>query len=282
MSPTLRPLVRAALGLFLAAASSAATESRLPAMKTTPGGSLVIHAASAVSQPTPAGARADYADGPTKTLARFEAHRTTLLPGRAAHPPHRHEREEFTILQEGVLDVFIEGRTTRIGPGSMWWVASNDLHNATNAGATPASYLVLNFHPVSAPAREPAAPAAKPLLASTVWEWSAVEVKPTRTGERREITDGPTRTLLNYECHITTLNAGNAPHAGHHHPDEEIFVVKEGVMEAVVGGETHRFGPGDMLFVASGEEHGWRNVGGTTATYYVIRFISTTTPPKGK
>lgn len=272
------PLCLGSSVLALCAPLPAAT-SPSPAMKQTSGGSFIIHAAAAVRQPTPVGERADYYDAPTRTLARFEAHRTTLLPGRSPHPPHRHEREEFTILQRGTLEVFVEGRTTRLGPGSMWWVASNDLHNATNVGAEPATYLVLNFYPSSAPVRSAAAPGAKPVADSTLWEWSALEVKPTRTGARREVIDAPTRTLVNYECHLTTLHAGNAPHAGHHHPDEELMIVKDGTMEAVVGGETHRLGPGDMLFVVSGEEHGWRNVGDTDATYYVIRFISTTTPP---
>lgn len=253
-------------------------------MKTTPGGSFIVHAAAAVRQPTPVGERADYVDAPSKTLVRFEAHRTTLRPGRASHAPHRHEREEFTILQSGTLDVFIEGRTTRLTPGSMWWVASNDLHNATNVGDTPATYLVMNFYPASAPVRTAVDPAAgtpaKPVAESACWEWSALEVKTTKTGQRREVVNAPTRTLVNYACHLTTLNPGQAPHAGHNHPDEEIMVVKEGLMEATVGGEVHRLGPGDLLFVASGEEHGWRNAGDTVATYYVIRFISTTTPPK--
>lgn len=261
-----------------------ATGASVPAMKTTPGGSFIVHAAAAVRQPTPVGERADYVDAPSKTLVRFEAHRTTLRPGRASHVPHRHEREEFTILQSGTLDVFIEGRITRLTPGSMWWVASNDLHNATNVGDTPATYLVMNFCPASAPVHTAADPAAgtpsKPVADSACWEWTALEVKTTKTGQRREVVNAPTRTLVNYTCHLTTLNPGQAPHAGHDHPDEEIMVVKEGLMEATVGGEVHRLGPGDLLFVASGEEHGWRNAGDTVATYYVIRFISTTTPPK--
>lgn len=273
-------LRRLSLCACLGAAALVAAESAKPSMKTTPGGSFVVSAAAAPRHPTPVGERADYVDAPTKTLARFEAHRTTLLPGRASHAPHRHEREEFTILLSGALDVFVEGQTTRLTAGSMWWVASNDPHNATATADAPATYLVMNFYPAAAPARPAAAAPAKPIAASTLWEWTKLEVKPTKTGERREVIDAPTRTLVNFECHLTTLRPGNAPHAGHHHPDEEILVVKEGTMEAVVGGETHRLGPGDFLYVVSGEEHGWRNVGDTPATYYVIRFISTATPPK--
>jgi len=249
------------------------------ALHRTPGGSFVVRVAQGAARPTPAGERVDFVDAPTRTLTRFEAHRTTLLPGRSSHDPHRHEREEFTILQSGVLDVSVEGRSTRLAPGSMVWIASNDLHHATNPGDTPATYLVMNFYPATAPTRSEGA-AAKPVLASTQWNWPELAVKPTKTGERRDIVDAPTRTLVNFECHLTTLHAGKAPHAGHHHPDEEILVVKDGAMEATVGGEVHRLGPGDWLFVVSGEEHGWRNAGEAPATYYVIRFVSTTTPAR--
>ena len=247
------------------------------ALHRTPGGSFVVHAAQGSARPTPAGERVDFVDAPTRTLARFEAHRTTLLPGRSSHAPHRHEREEFTILQSGVLDVTVEGRTTRLASGSMAWLASNDLHHATNPGDTPATYLVMNFYPATVPVR-PAEAAERPVLASTLWNWPELAVKPTKTGERRDIVDSPTRTLVNFECHLTTLLPGKAPHAGHHHPDEELLVVKEGTMEATVGGEIHRLEPGDWLFVVSGEEHGWRNAGDTPATYYVIRLVTAATP----
>lgn len=249
------------------------------ALHRTPGGSFVVRAAQGSARPTPAGERVDFVDAPTRTLARFEAHRTMLLPGHSAPAPHRPEREEFTILQSGTLEVTVEGRTTRLAPGSMIWTASSDLEAVTNAGDTPATCLVMNFSPATASVR-PAEAAAKPALTSMLWNWPELAVKPTKTGERRDIVDSPTRTLVNFECHLTTLLPGKAPHAGHHHPDEEILVVKEGTMEATVGGETHRLGPGDWLFVVSGEEHGWRNAGEVPATYYVIRFVSTTTPAR--
>ena len=242
----------------------------------TPGGSFVVRAAPDAVRSSAEGGRMDLVDAPTRTLARFEAHRVTLPPGGSMPAPSRRAQETFLIVERGLLDVAVEGRTARLSPGSMAWIAAHDPHAATNAGDAPATYLAMSFQPATTPAR-PAAEA-RPVLASTLWSWPELAVKPTRTGERRDVVDGPTRTLVNFECHLTTLLPGNAPHAGHRHPDEEIFVVKEGTMEATVGGETHRFGPGDWLFVASGEEHGWRNVGATPATYHVIRFVTPATP----
>ena len=113
---------------------------------------------------------------------------------------------------------------------------------------------------------------------STVFHWDKLEAKPTKTGARREIVNSPTTTLANLEGHSTTLKAGAAPHAPHHHPDEELIVVKEGVMEVTINGVVSRGGPGSIFFYGSNDEHGMRNVGGTEATYYVFRAMTEATP----
>jgi XRE family transcriptional regulator, regulator of sulfur utilization len=114
----------------------------------------------------------------------------------------------------------------------------------------------------------------KPLMRSTVFDWSGIEVKQTKTGVRRDIFDSPTATLDRLESHVTTINAGETPHAPHQHPEEELIVVKEGMIEAMQNGVTRRVGPGSVIFEASSELHGLRNVGQTPATYYVIKWFS--------
>ena len=42
----------------------------------------------------------------------------------------------------------------------------------------------------------------KPLMKSTVFDWSAIEAKPTKTGARRDFFDVPTATLDRLECHV--------------------------------------------------------------------------------
>jgi quercetin dioxygenase-like cupin family protein len=73
---------------------------------------------------------------------------------------------------------------------------------------------------------------------------------------------------------VTTLNAGETPHPPHKHPDEELIIIKEGVIEATVNGQTKRVGPGSALFMASNQLHGVRNAGQTEAAYHVIRWKS--------
>jgi len=117
------------------------------------------------------------------------------------------------------------------------------------------------------------APAPKAPVSSAVFSWDALAVKPTKIGERREVFDGPTRTLGNLECHVTTVNPGEAPHAAHRHPDEELLFVKEGTIEVTINGKAQPAGPGSVVFFASGDLHGIRNTGTVPATYYVLRIV---------
>lgn len=243
-------------------------------------GSKVFTWESLAARPTGVGERRDVARNPTATLAEFECHISTLNPSLASHPPHTHPQEELIILRDGTLDVHINGANTRVGPGSLFFFASNDPHAVQNAGDKPATYFVFNFATAVTPALrgQAAQPAVTGRLGSSIFDWTKFVTKATKTGERRDVTDLPTLTLANFECHITTLRAGETPHAPHHHPDEEIILVKEGVLEVMINGITTRAGPGTIAFISSGDEHGWKNVGDTAATYYVIRIKTEATP----
>lgn len=263
------------------AGSLFAADAAKSAVRMVPGGSFVVHAAEAKDVPTPNGARADYCDQATPTLARFEVHRTTLLPGRMPHPAHRHEREEMMIVLRGELEASLEGKQTPSSEGSVFFMASNDLHGVKNIGEKPATYLVLNFYvPPGEHGASAAEAAKKELLPSTVWDWEKLSVKTSPDTDRRNFADGPTRTMKRFEMHSTTLRPGAKTHGGKH-PEEQFFVMKEGEMEAVVGGETIRVGPGDLLFVASNQEFVWRLPGDKPATYYVVRFFTPATPASG-
>jgi len=120
----------------------------------------------------------------------------------------------------------------------------------------------------------------KSIMQSSVFDWSSVEAKPTKTGARRDFFDTPTATLDQLECHVTTINPGEAPHAPHQHPDEELIIVKEGTIEAMQNGTTKIASAGSIIFEASGQLHGLRNVGKTPATYYVVKWFSPGAKPK--
>ncbi|GAC1377719.1 MAG: hypothetical protein NVS3B25_14390 [Hymenobacter sp.] len=109
-------------------------------------------------------------------------------------------------------------------------------------------------------------------LPSSVFEWKNIKATPTKVGEKRQFLDTPTETLDNLEIHATTLNPGEFAHAAHQHPEEELMIVKEGTVEALVNGELKRVGPGSLIFQAPNRLHSIRNVGTTSATYHVLKW----------
>jgi quercetin dioxygenase-like cupin family protein len=94
---------------------------------------------------TKTGFRRDFFDGTTTSLDRLECHVSTINVGETAHVPHQHLDEELVIVQEGSLEVTINGTIQRAGPGSVIFYSSNDLHGMRNAGDAPATYYVIRF-----------------------------------------------------------------------------------------------------------------------------------------
>jgi len=82
---------------------------------------------------------------PTPTLDELEIHISTLQPGKSPHAPHQHQHEELLIIKDGTLETFQNGATRRVGQGGIIFQASNELHNVTNVGTTPATYFVIGW-----------------------------------------------------------------------------------------------------------------------------------------
>ena len=114
--------------------------------------------------------------------------------------------------------------------------------------------------------------AARPVMHSVFFNWADFKATPTQTGERRAVFEAPTPTLANFECHITTLNPGESPHAPHRHAEEEIMIVKEGTLAVIQGDQTNSVMAGGIIFEASNELHGLINLGTNRATYFVLKY----------
>jgi mannose-6-phosphate isomerase-like protein (cupin superfamily) len=82
-------------------------------------------------------------DGETHSGFPVEVHVTELPAGQAPHPPHQHVHEEMFLIQTGVLDATVNGKTTRLTPGSVCYVNSGDLHGVVNPGPERAEYFVV-------------------------------------------------------------------------------------------------------------------------------------------
>ena len=115
-------------------------------------------------------------------------------------------------------------------------------------------------------------------LLSTVFDWQKMDAKPTPNGVRRDVLDGPTTTLDKLHVHITTLNPGQNSGEPRKHLQEEVILVKEGLVEAHIDGKTQTAGPGSVFFFAANAVTRLRNAGDGPATYVVIYYYTPLTP----
>ncbi len=117
-------------------------------------------------------------------------------------------------------------------------------------------------------------PARSTPLGSTFVDWAALAFKPTPVGTYCAVFDAPTPALEKLEVHVTTLRPGFASHPPHHHPWEELLLIKEGRVSVSINGKAQGAGPGALIFLASHDVHNLTNTGDTPATYYVINYCT--------
>ncbi len=86
----------------------------------------------------------------------------------------------------------------------------------------------------------------------------------------RDIARGVVPTGEDIELHETTVEPGKMPHPAHMHPHEEFILVREGTMAIIYDGESHTLTPGSVGYTAPNQMHGFKNIGTTTATYFIF------------
>ncbi len=82
-------------------------------------------------------------EGATASGYQLEMHETDLAPGAMPHAAHHHAHVEIFLVREGTVEVTIAGKSSRLGPGSVAYVASGDEHGIRNAGTDHAQYFVI-------------------------------------------------------------------------------------------------------------------------------------------
>lgn len=115
-------------------------------------------------------------------------------------------------------------------------------------------------------------------LTSMVVDWEKMQPATVSNGVRRAVFDGPTATLDKLHCHITTLNPGEVSGPPCLHLQEEVIIVKEGVVAATLDGHTETAGPGSVIFFASHATTRLRNPGKEPCTYIVVYYYTPLTP----
>ncbi|MEZ5400693.1 MAG: cupin domain-containing protein [Bryobacteraceae bacterium] len=105
------------------------------AAKTLPNGATGAQAAKMTKEPF--GDLRIYYEGPTEILKSMTAGSLLLKAGMSPHAPHQHPEEEFMVITEGTGEISVEGKVTKVGPGSMMYCGANKPHGIVNTGKTP-------------------------------------------------------------------------------------------------------------------------------------------------
>jgi mannose-6-phosphate isomerase-like protein (cupin superfamily) len=108
------------------------------------------------------------------------------------------------------------------------------------------------------------------VLPSASFEYSKLPVEVRDHAEIRHIVKGKLATGESVEVHESMLPPNGYPHAPHHHPHSEMWLIREGTVQLTINGTPHIIGPGGLGFVRSNEEHGIKNIGNGPANYFVV------------
>ncbi len=116
--------------------------------------------------------------------------------------------------------------------------------------------------------------AAETKLPSKIYHFADLTAHKSAALVSRPVFEGLTHDGTRIAMHESQLAPGGMPHPPHHHKHEEMFMLREGTLEVTIAGKSSQAGRGDVVFVASNEEHGIKNVGKTAAQYFVLELGS--------
>jgi mannose-6-phosphate isomerase-like protein (cupin superfamily) len=86
-----------------------------------------------------------YLEGDAPRSSKFVTGRFVLDPGQTPHAPHTHVEEEVMIVESGHGEIFCDGKTTKVGPGSVMFTTPNDPHGIVNTGKTPLVFYFVKW-----------------------------------------------------------------------------------------------------------------------------------------
>ncbi len=108
------------------------------------------------------------------------------------------------------------------------------------------------------------------VLESAIYDFKNLPVHKSSGDNYIPVLEGNTHAGVHIELHETSLAPGAVAHPPHHHPGEEIFMVREGVLEVEIEGKRSQVTPGSVAYIGSNAEHALRNTSKQWARYFVF------------
>ncbi len=107
-------------------------------------------------------------------------------------------------------------------------------------------------------------------MPAKVFSYEDMPVKKNGPNESRAVFADHLHTGFPVAVHMTSLAPGQMPHPPHKHPNEEVICLRSGQLDANFGGKITHVTAGSIIYMASNEEHSWKNNGSEPAEYFVI------------
>lgn len=111
----------------------------------------------------------------------------------------------------------------------------------------------------------------KSMTKSKVFRFDEMHVsRSSNGGWTRSVMRGTLPTGEIVELHETMLPPGKMPHPPHRHRNTEFALIRQGKLEFLNNGHPEPAGVGDVIYAASNQLHGWKNVGDMPALYFIV------------
>ncbi len=72
-------------------------------------------------------------------------HESMQVVGAVPNPPHKIDHSEIITVIEGTLSFEHDGKSEKVGPGGVIFVAVGTMHTVKNVGDVPAKYVVVQI-----------------------------------------------------------------------------------------------------------------------------------------
>jgi mannose-6-phosphate isomerase-like protein (cupin superfamily) len=215
--------------------------------------------------------------GTTRSLDMLEVQAFTLYPGKATHSYLvDKQNDELFIIKEGAADISINNEVKHLVEGDLAVAFQENRVVINNKGTNNLIYYSIRFKPKSVK------PASKPAKKDkTIYAGlDTIKIIKTPDGVRRNISNKATSSLRNLDIHLAALKADFNGLEPETHREEEIVLMKSGIIFGSMGGKSYRLGKGSILFLTNEDQFKISNGGESDCEYYVIRWLAWTPDAK--
>ena len=94
-------------------------------------------------QTTNGGESRNVVHGVLKTGEGIAVHESMLPPGMSPNLGHTIQHSEIIVVEDGTLEFDHDGKSEKVGPGGVIYVAFGTMHKVKSVGNVPAKYVVI-------------------------------------------------------------------------------------------------------------------------------------------